>query len=365
MSVPGAIKGRDAFVGRLAVTAALLFLYRLGCHIPLPGLEPTALPALFSSTGLAGERISIFAFGIWPLISIMILVEIAKTLFPGLRRWELEDARNARRLAGIVVALALVLAAVQGLGYAGALEQVTRLVEAPGASFRVACAATLVAGLALLIGMARAIDANGLGSGVWLLFLAPTLAELPARIVGLYGLYAEGSLSPLNMALCLVFTVLAMAALVSLILADPTREAVGAACVWSLLMASVVAPWLLMVGGLIVTGADLETTAALMSPGTAIHFGLLALLIGVAVNLYARSVRRAGRPLPWAAAPIAGVLILIALAPELLWSLLGLPLVPLKGVQLVVATVVAARILLDWNVIGRRSARGPANEQAA
>jgi preprotein translocase subunit SecY len=181
------------FLRRVAVTAAALAVYRLGCQIPLPGLDPHTLADVSASSGLATERVSIFALGIWPLITVMILVEIAKTLFPSLRRWELAEPRHSARLSGIIIALALAMTAMQAFGYAGALADVATLVEQPGAWFRISCVVTLVAALALLIGLARVIDRDGIGHGVWLLFLASVLSDVPKRVLAIYDLYLQNN----------------------------------------------------------------------------------------------------------------------------------------------------------------------------
>ena len=94
-------------VYRLAITAGALIVYRLGCHIPLPGLTAPTVSQIFGIGGIAAERISIFALGIGPLVGILILAELLKILVPSLRRWENADPRNAAWLRGALIALAL------------------------------------------------------------------------------------------------------------------------------------------------------------------------------------------------------------------------------------------------------------------
>ena len=192
----GALRDRGDFARRLAVTAVALIIYRLGAHIPLPGLDPHALSLLYGvrrhsrrahlhrrarhlpacqrpHPGRAGEARSFRRCG------------------GGLA----SDPRNRDRLNRWIVLLAIGAAIVQGTGYARALEGVTQLVTEPGVPFRIACMATLVAGTAFVIWLADLITRHGLGSGVWLLFVVPALADLPRRIAAIGGLLGEASIS--------------------------------------------------------------------------------------------------------------------------------------------------------------------------
>ncbi len=177
MSALGGLRDRAELVRRLLLTGAALVIFRAGSHIPLPGIDTQALAKLGPAREEVIGRISIFALGIIPFITVLILMELIKVVAPRLRQWEHAQAHNRDKLGRIVVALALLAAAGQAFGLSLALEDVHGLVGEPGVAFRVACIATLVGGVALAIWLADQITHNGLGSGVWLLLIAPALAD--------------------------------------------------------------------------------------------------------------------------------------------------------------------------------------------
>lgn len=345
------------FLQRLAITAGVLFVYRLGCHIPVPGLSAPTVAQVFGTGGTAVERISVFALGIAPLVGILIIAELLKTLVPGFRRWENARPHNAAWLRGALIALALLAAAVQAAGVAGALENVTGLVDEPGTFFRAACTATLVAGTALIIVLARVITRDGLGSGLWLIFLAPALAELPVYMGALFALYEKHEYPLLGIIFSWAFMAVAIAAVVSLLLAGRRSAMVGAACIWPMLIAYAALAWVLVAIGLIVSGGDIEAVTASLAAPSMIHHLALVAVVGLAVALYARSNRLAGTPLPMSALLIGAVLAAIALAADVLPTR-GV-LIPLGSAQLVIAAVVATGILSDWGMIGRAAASEP------
>ena len=340
-----------AFYRRLAITAAALAVYRLGVQLPVPGLVPETLAVTFKPGDLAIKSVSIFALGIMPLLTVLILAEFVKIFAPAVRRWEHAGPRNRDIVRHTVIGLALLIAAVQGAGLAGALEGVSGLVLEPGIYFRVICTMTFVAGAALVIALAGVIDRAGLGSGLWLIFLAQPLAELPPNLAAIAAAYDAGQYSLLAVVRSAMFTALAVAAVASLVLAARGAAAVSAACVWPLLIAYSVLAWLLIGIGLLVSGGSIETAMAITAPGSAIRQLALTAVVILIAWLYVRSTRLAGLPSPIPAAPIAAVLAAIALAAEMLQSQLQTAL-PLGSVHLVIATVVATTILIDWGFIG-------------
>ncbi len=346
MSTLGGLQDRAEFMRRLAFTAVALIIYRLGAHIPLPGLDPQVLSRLDSA--VVG-RISILALGITPLVTILILTELVKVLAPRIRRWERADTRNRDKLNRIVVLLALLTAAAQALGLAVALESVTGLVYEPGSPFKLICAATLLGGTAIVIWLADQITRLGLGSGVWLLFVTPILVDLPHQIAGLALLQSQGVLSGMELVLCGLLVVLAFAAVVAVMRTGDGTLEIAATCFWPVLLASTALPWLLVAVGLLVRGVGWTETLPWFGPGHPIHFLVLAALIGGFVALYWRSQRIAAGAAPPAVGPavIAGALIAALLVGEALPSALGLR-VPLTGVSLVVIAVVALTILARW-----------------
>lgn len=344
MSILGGVRDPDEFARRLAITVAALLVYRLGALIPLPGISFEALRYL---GGAAIERISIVGLGIAPFLTVLIFAELAKILFPRLRYWEGADPRHGARLSRILVALAILVAAVQALGIAGALEDIASLVEEPGPRFRFACVATLAAGSAVVIWLADQITRHGLGSGAWLLLVTPWVADLPHRIAGVIVSWHDlGPTVPLQLLIGCVVAVLVLAAIVGLIQAGGDTLATAATCLWPALLAATAWPWLLLSIAVLAGGGSLSALAWL-DPSH--PFALLAFagLVAAFTYLYLRSQRIAGAKVPaMPPAVAAGALAVIALADMVLATQLGW-LVALAG-HLIIIAVVALSLLARW-----------------
>jgi preprotein translocase subunit SecY len=340
-----------AFYRRLAVTAAALAILRLGSLIPIPGLSPEVVAEVVRGGDGAVSRLSLFALGITPLLSALILAELLKVVAPSVRAWELAAWANRARVRNVVYGLALLFAIVQAGGVSSGLEGVAGLVPEPGTAFGVVSIVTLVAGTALVIGLAAVIDRAGLGSGLWLVFLAPTLAELPQNLATIAQLYDMGQYSLGAILRAAAFTAIAAAGVVSIVLAARGAAATSAACVWTPLLAYAVLAWLLIGIGLVISFGNVEGAMAIAAPGSLVRYVVLPAVFALIAWLYVRSTLMAGQPNPVPAMPIAAGLAAIALAAELLQSQLQTAL-PLGSVQLVIAAVVATRMLIDWKVLG-------------
>lgn len=227
------------------VTLAAVIVYRLGCQVPLPGLDADAVTQFAARTGMGGERISMFAIGVTPIFTALILLELARHLFPGLRRREAADPAHAQRMRQLTRGLALAFAVVQGYGMATALEGIGGLVTEPGAQFRVGVATTIVAATALLSWLADEITRRGLGSGFWVLLAAPVLAQLPATVATAIELARSGDVSAPSLLIGPAWLMLAAAWLVALDRArTETLPAVRLAGVWPPILATTVLGWL-------------------------------------------------------------------------------------------------------------------------
>jgi preprotein translocase subunit SecY len=337
------------FYGRLGVTLLVLLAYRIGCYLPLPGLDAAKFGLLAEGGVSATARVSVLALGIMPLISALILLEIVKLAAPELRAWERATPRNQRLYGYVAVGLALILALVQSGGIASALEQVTALVPEPGTAFRVTAIATLVAGAALAMAFANIIDRAGLGSGVWIMFLAPALAELPRTLAYLAVLHGNGEYSLAHVLAGLGFVVLAVAGVVRLLLAAGGAEAVASTCAWTPLISYTLLPWLLLPVGLIATPST-DGAVALMTTGPLHYIALVALVLLVAA-LSVRSFARTGQMSPVPAAIVGLTLAAVVMAADIMQThFLAVP--PLGSTDLVVASVVAMAILGQWGGVG-------------
>lgn len=288
----GELQRRD-YVDALLATAVALIVYRLGLLIPIPGAEPKVAAQLFHAGGTAAARISIFALDIYPLYGILILAELAKVLAPSLRRWEHAEARNAAKLARIVFIIALISAVLQAGGVASGLEGVSGLVAEPGVLFSLATIAALVAGTTLVTWLARQISFRGLGSGLWLIVIVPTLAELPHTIATLSEFQRQGIVSGSAVLWGIVFIVAAFAAVVAVLLAGCRAADTAPACVWSTVLAYTTLPWLVLpvsaLAHLFLPGDSLQW----LEQGHPARLAALALLLWLYVVLYARSFGRA------------------------------------------------------------------------
>src|SRR5262249_18510603 len=155
----------------LLFTVGVLLIYRLGCHVPLPGVDAEAAPGV--ARMLKTETLSIFGLGVTPFLSVLFLFEFVKLLVPPLSRWETSEPGHAQTLGRVVYLLALVCAGFQARGVTSALQDASMLIDGPGWS--IVTPLTLAAGAALLFWLGERITLHGVGNGFWLLATAPTL----------------------------------------------------------------------------------------------------------------------------------------------------------------------------------------------
>src|SRR5262249_24343637 len=139
---------------RIAVTLGVLAIYRLGCYLPMPGVDPAWLARFQGAAWATAERSSIFALGVTPIISALMLLEVARLLSSRFNAWAGASPANPRRVDRSVVAGSLLLAAGQAIGIAINLEQMSNVVAQPGLEFRLGLVATMVGSTALLAWLA-------------------------------------------------------------------------------------------------------------------------------------------------------------------------------------------------------------------
>jgi preprotein translocase subunit SecY len=282
-------------IPRVAVTLAALAAYRLGAYLPLPGIDITALVGLYQSGGFvpAVERISVVALGVMPIVSALLLVEVACLVSGRFNVWAGASADNARVERYVFIGAPL-LAAIQAYEVANALENAGGLVPEPGLAFRLTIVATLVAGTAVLMWLATLISRHGLGSGIWLLLLTPYVADLPRMVIVMLEILRTGGTSAAVPVAVLACTVAAVVVLVALGL---TLKRLGMrldrTLIWPLWMSTTFVSVLLVVPWFAVDAAPwlLPTSAetrhrllSLFSPGTLLYSALLAGTV-VAVSL--------------------------------------------------------------------------------
>ena len=202
---------------RLWFLLASLVVFRVGAHIPVPGIDPVQLAALFNQnrggilgmfnmfSGGALSRFTIFALGIMPYISASIIMQLLSVVSPQLETLKKEGESGRRKITQYTRYGTLVLASFQALGIAIALESQARLVIDPGLAFRFTTAVTLVTGTMFLMWLGEQITERGLGNGISIIIFAGIAAGLPNALGGLFELVRTGSMNALSaIFICLV-----------------------------------------------------------------------------------------------------------------------------------------------------------------
>src|SRR5260370_21923725 len=210
---------------RALITIGALGLYRLGCQIPLPGLDYDVLSNIEAAPGRGLARVSIFALGVMPIFSALLVVEIAKMAFPPLDRVAASEGGKPVRLCRVIQVAALALAALQGLGIAHALEGVGDFVDQTGLAFEVEIVAPFVAATAFLSWLGDRMTVHGLGAGFWILLVAAYVARLPNLAVTSLELARMGAASSSALPVAIGFVLLASALIVALAKARLPEEA--------------------------------------------------------------------------------------------------------------------------------------------
>ena len=185
--------GMGELFARLRFVLIALLIYRIGTHIPVPGIDPEQLAALFDQNqgtilGLANvfsggalERMSILALGILPYISASIIMQLMTAVTPQLEQLKKEGEAGRRKISQWTRYLTVVLALVQGSGMTVGLAN-QGLTYATGFSFYVTAVASLVTGAVFMMWLGEQITERGVGNGISLLIFAGIVAGLPAAI---------------------------------------------------------------------------------------------------------------------------------------------------------------------------------------
>jgi len=210
---------------RLLFLLGALFVFRIGAHIPVPGIDPKVLAELFAGqqggilgmfnmfSGGALSRFTIFALGIMPYISASIIMQLMTAVSPHLEQLKKEGEAGRRKITQYTRYGTLALALFQGTGIAIALESQANLVLEPGMMFRLTTVATLVTGTMFLMWLGEQITERGLGNGISIVIFAGIAAGLPAAIAGTLELVRTGAMHPL-VALLIAVAVLVITAFV-------------------------------------------------------------------------------------------------------------------------------------------------------
>lgn len=194
---------------RLVFLMLALVVYRIGAHIPVPGIDPNQLAQLFKTqeggilslfnmfSGGALSRFAVFALGIMPYISASIIMQLGSYVVPALEQMKKEGEAGRRKITQFTRYGTVGLALFQSLGIALALEGTQGLVIEPGFMFRLTTVVSLTAGTMFLMWLGEQITERGLGNGISILIFASIAAGLPSALGGLFELVRTGSMHPL------------------------------------------------------------------------------------------------------------------------------------------------------------------------
>jgi preprotein translocase subunit SecY len=212
---------------RLFFTLALLAVYRIGAHIPTPGINTKVLETLFQQgqnwvlgifdlfSGGNFRRLTIFALGIMPYITSSIILQLMTVVFPYLERLQKEGELGRRKITQYTRYLTIALSIVQSLTIASALQSQSfsgqSLVYHPGFSFILMTILTLTTGSAFIMWLGEQISERGIGNGMSLIIFVGIVVGLPRAVLNLYELAKTGAWGP--------FTPLALILLVALMIA--------------------------------------------------------------------------------------------------------------------------------------------------
>lgn len=209
---------------RILFSLLLLAVYRLGCHIPTPGIDAAALAAFFSQrqgtlfglfdmfSGGALSEMSVMALGIMPYISSSIILELLTVVIPYLEKLKKEGEQGRKKIVQYTRYGTIVLSVIQGFGIAIGLERMASpggamVVPMGGWGFRLLAVITLTAGTAFLMWLGEQITERGIGNGISLIIFSGIVAGLPSAVISTFRLVGSGEITPFFMALVVIFMI--------------------------------------------------------------------------------------------------------------------------------------------------------------
>lgn len=216
---------------RIIYTALALIVYRIGSHVPTPGIDAHALSSFFNQvggtllgffdlfTGGALRRLSILALGIMPYISSSIILQLLAVVFPPLEKLSKEGEQGRKKITEYTRYGTVLLSSIQALGIAIGLESMRSptgevVVPIPGWSFRLMTTITLTAGAIFLMWLGEQITERGIGNGISLLIFAGIIVQMPEAIVNTWRLLSSGELKALAFLAILILMVLVVAGVI-------------------------------------------------------------------------------------------------------------------------------------------------------
>ncbi|MEN8719538.1 MAG: preprotein translocase subunit SecY [Oceanococcaceae bacterium] len=202
---------------RLFFVLGALLVYRIGTFIPVPGIDPVQLEALFEQqsgtildlgimfTGGALERLSIFALGIMPYISASIIMQLMTAVIPQLKEMRKEGESGRRKITKYTRYGTLALATFQAIGATIALQS-NNIAISPGPAFVFTATVSLVTGTMFLMWLGEQISERGIGNGISLIIFVSIVAGLPSALGGTAQMVSDGSLQSWQLLTIGIFT---------------------------------------------------------------------------------------------------------------------------------------------------------------
>ena len=199
----------------------LLFVYRVGVHVPTPGINADELAKLFSNFSKSGggivdmfnmfsggalERLSVFALGIMPYISASIILQLMTVVVPFLEQLKKEGEQGQKKITQYTRYGTVVLSIIQGFGISVGLEAM-KVVQVPGWPFRIMTVLTLTAGTAFIMWLGEQITERGIGNGISLIIFAGIVARMPNAILSTVRLMIDGTMGIFAVILLLAFMI--------------------------------------------------------------------------------------------------------------------------------------------------------------
>lgn len=199
---------------KIAWTFFLLVCYRVGAHIPVPGVDTAALADFFARlqgsvfalldmfTGGGLSNVSVFALGIMPYISASIIMQLMQVISPDIKRMAKEEGQAGRRkITQYTRYLTVFITLIQGFGIAAMLEGMTSpgsnlpVVLNPGLEFKFVTVITLTTGTVLIMWLGEQITSRGIGNGISLIIFSGIVVGIPSAIGRVYQLVSAGDMN--------------------------------------------------------------------------------------------------------------------------------------------------------------------------
>ena len=215
---------------RVIFTLIMLAIFRVGVHVPTPGVDAEVLRHFFESAsgtllglfdmfaGGALRQFSVFSLGIMPYISASIILELLTVVIPHLEQLKKEGEAGRKKITQYTRYGTVVLSMIQGFGIAVGLEGMSSggqmVALNPGWGFRLMTVITLTAGTAFIMWLGEQINERGIGNGISLIIFAGIVAGLPNAIIGTFGMMSTGEMGPFMVLIMVVFMIVVVGVIV-------------------------------------------------------------------------------------------------------------------------------------------------------